>query len=127
MKIQDLKRIAEAPEHGQLMAYTRTEILFHPYGNKEEVVKELENENLLELHLFDQNKEYRCIVTESRRYPDGVIEYVSDFPDLEDQSVFREKILTGHGYSPDYITVLNHVTYNEKNGMAEIDDYRLIC
>lgn len=75
---------------------------------------------ILELHLFDDKKEYRSITSESSRHKDGVIEHVADFAYDED-TVYKETPVLEKGGT---ITVLNHLSY-DKNGMASIDDYRL--
>lgn len=125
MKIEDLKRIEEAPERGTILAYTRKEVLFHSYESLENICRELRDETLLEMHLFDEKKEYRCIATESKCFPEGVIEYIAEFSDAFD--VYKEKTLVEAGYEADTLTVMNHIRYEESNGMAVIDDYRLTC
>lgn len=123
MTLQDLKRLGDAPVRGQMLAYTRRKVIFQPYEDKEEAVEALENEELLELHLFDGQKEYRCAASRSRRFPSGVIEAVVDFPEMDEQTVYREDVLLED--SEDEITVLNHIAYSAENGMAYVDNYRL--
>lgn len=123
MRLQDLKRMKEAPSCGQLLAYTRKRVLFQQYENVEELEEVLNEEELLELHLFDAQREYRCVATGSRRFPSGVIETVIDFPEEEESSVYREDVLLEDRKG--MITVLNHIAYNEDNGMAYVDNYRL--
>ncbi len=122
MKVEGLKRMAEAPEKGQLLAYTRKEVIFKSYSSLEEVEKALNDSELLELHLFDKNREYRSILTQSKRFTSDFIEYVEDF--AEDESAYSESIeLTGGNGK---IRMLQHITYEENTGMAAIDSYRLI-
>ena len=129
MKMADLKRINEAPESGQMLAYTREKVFFKPYLGIDEVKEEFTNQNLLELHLFDRNKEYRAIASESVRYRmDGYVDTVSDFrSDEKDESgaeaVYSESVLLENGGR---ITVLNHLKFDEETGMAYVDDYRLV-
>lgn len=123
MRLQDLGRMKEAPLCGQLLAYTRKRVLFQQYGNTDELKSILGEEELLELHLFDAQKEYRCIASGSRRFPSGVIEAVIDFPEKDETSVFKEEVPLED--KKGIITVLNHIAYNEKNGMAYVDNYRL--
>lgn len=125
MNIDNLKRLEEAPERGQILAYTRKEVLFHSYERLESIREELRDETILEMHLFDENKEYRCIATESKCFPEGVIEYIAEFSD--DSDVYKENTLVEEGYDADTLTVMNHIRYEESNGMAVIDDYRLTC
>lgn len=123
MRLQDLERMKEAPSCGQLLAYTRKKVLFQQYVNTDELESILGEEELLELHLFDVQKEYRCIASGSRRFPSGVIEAVIDFPEKDEGSVYREEVLLEDRKGT--ITVLNHIAYNDKNGMAYVDNYRL--
>ena len=125
MNIDNLKRLEEAPERGQILAYTRREVLFHSYESLESIREELQDKTILEMHLFDENKEYRCIATESKCFPKGVIEYIAEFSD--DSDVYKEKTLVEKGYDTDTLTVMNHIRYEKSNGMAVIDDYRLTC
>lgn len=134
MTYQNLKRSNEAPESGQLLAYTRKKVYFQPYDSLFDVAALLQNETLLELHLFDQDKEYRAIVTRSRRFADGIIETIADFSEKEADAIYKEKIrlFKENSYKAkpadnvehSFITVLNHISYG-KNGMAYVDNYRL--
>ena len=122
MKIEDLKRIGEAPERGQILAYTRKKVVFESYDGIEKVKQLLEGEDIVELHLFDDQKEYRSIVSESKRYETGMIECVESFPE-EDESVYKEECILENGRGS--LIVLNHIKYDE-NGMAQVDTYRLM-
>lgn len=124
MRYADLKRKAEAPEHGQMLAYMRKQVIFKPYSNQSEVGLELEDSDILELHLFDEEKEYRAIASRSPRFQDGVIETVADFAEEEENKIYRESVVTEKEFGA-VITILNHIHYDEKNGMADIDNYRL--
>ena len=97
MTFTNLKRIHEAPKSGQLLAYTRKKVYFQPYDSLSEVKELLQNETLLELHLFDRDKEYRAIMTRSRRFKNsntepttkdgcrvyGIIETIADFSEKD--------------------------------------------
>ena len=48
---------------------------------------------------------------------------ITDFPEEDEWAVFKERVLLED--SQEEITVLNHIAYNEENGMAYVDDYRL--
>ena len=131
-KFQDLKRINEAPKHGHMLAYTRRRVIFHPYTDLSFLDKELEEEELLEIHLFDSDKEYRAIKTRSPRYTGGIIEAVALFEETEGmivnseqeaESVYRLDTVTEKNMG--ILTVLHHISYDENNGMAKIDNYRL--
>lgn len=124
MKYTDLTRVMEAPECGQMLAYTREKVIFHPYSNLEEVGQVLADTEILELHLFDGEKEYRSIVSRSPRFEDGKIETVAEFSADRESDVYKETMMLEKEFGVK-ITVLNHIHYNEHNGMADIDNYRL--
>ncbi len=121
----NLKRRNEAPNLGYILAYTRKKVIFHSFTTLLELEQELLEEELLELHLFDRQKEYRAVSTRSKRYPDGVIEAIVDFSEELEQEIYAEDILLETPYKGK-ITVLHHLQYDEKTGMASVDNYRLL-
>lgn len=131
MLIAELKDIGSAPASGQMLAYTRKKVIFEPYFSHDEVREKLSGEELLEIHLFDNNKEYRAISTESRRYEDGYIHHIADFPYVESQNkksnisgdVYKEECFLESGKGR--LSVLSHLG-SDKNGMIVVDDYRLV-
>ncbi len=119
MRITELTRIGEAPKSGTVLAYTRKEVIFHAYNALDDITSELNGTELLELHLFDSNKEYRAVMSESHRFKNGLIECVADFTD----NVYTDKaLLEGHQST---ISTVCHIAYDSNNGMAYIDNYRL--
>ncbi len=123
----DLKRINEAPPRGYALIYTRQNVIFEAYDSLEELRSGIEadkkNDELLEIHLFDNDKEYRSVSSQSSRYSDGLIEAIIDFDADDEINIYKEEVLL-EGKEQGKITVLNHIFYNE-NGMACIDNYRL--
>ncbi|MFG6321981.1 MAG: hypothetical protein K1W41_10730 [Lachnospiraceae bacterium] len=121
-----LTRVNEAPEQGCVLAYLRKRVLFEQYGSLEEVREYIGQDELLELHLFDCQKEYRAIASQSRRYPSGVVETVADFG-LDNDAAYIEDIYLEEKYKKfgDKIRICNHLQYDEK-GMLEVDNYRLM-
>lgn len=129
MKYNDLHIEERAPHSGQVLAYTRTKVLFEKYTDLNKVKELLDGKELLEVHLFDKNKEYRAVATRGKRKfdncNDGVIEHEANFADNKEE-VYKEAVLLDKKYSAyGSITVLNHIDYDEL-GMAKFDDYRLI-
>ena len=120
MRIADLNRIGEAPEHGMILAYVRDRVIFHEYTCLNEISTELEGKELLELHLFDKNREYRAVMSESHRFKDGRIECIIDFTD-DNTYTLRSKI-EGSG---DMLSTVCHISYDPETGMAYLDNYRL--
>lgn len=122
MKIEELKKISEAPLKGSCIAYTKKEVIFEEYASLDELTERVKGAEILELHLFDDEKEYRCVKTASKRYPTGVIEVVADFPE-DEENVYPEEVFLEDNEGK--LKVLHHLTYDE-NGMASADNYRLI-
>ena len=126
MRLQELQKFESAPEKGYLLLYTRKTVVFEAYSDIDTVKAKItdlwEQDDMLEMHLFDANKEYRCITTQSKRFPGGVIEYVV-FGN-SDESIYKEDIRLQENYK-DKITVINYIGYDDKTGMAFINDYRL--
>lgn len=125
---EDLKRIDEAPKAGHVLAYFTDEVWFEEYEALENVKQRLEahkEHGLLELHLFDSDREYRCIFTRIRRGESGVIEHVAKgFPNETKDDVYAERLRMEN--SDETITVLNHIHYSDETGMAVVDDYRFV-
>lgn len=120
MRIADLVKIEKgAPESGYVLAYTRTEVIFHEYVCLKDIFSEFAESEFLELHLFDTNKEYRAVKSESHRFKNGVIECIADFTD--NQYGFQAKLED----SEKQISTICHIEYDPDNGMAFIDNYRL--
>ena len=113
--------IEKAPDNGYLLAYTNKNVLFERYSGKGSLKEKFSNVNLLEIHLFDENCEYRSLDSKSLRYK-GFVESYTDFEYVESEC-FKEDILLND--RKDKICVLNHISYDD-NGMAVIDDYRLV-
>lgn len=113
-----------SPSNGYLMAYTRKQVVFCKYGDLSEVDTKLNGLEVLELHLFDDQKEYRGVVSQSARFPEHYIDHMADF--TEDDDTFVQNIVPENKFLAETgeIIVVNHISYSE-TGMAYIDDYRL--
>lgn len=131
MDIKKLEKIGCAPKSGILLAYLRDRVVFRKYSSIEEVKEKMEGENVLEIHLFDRNIEYRALCSNSRRFPSGIIEEVADFPYSPDSdSCFKSEAVLGNigdGICDGMgrLAVINHLNY-DKNGSIAIDNYRLV-
>lgn len=133
MLISKLERIEEAPAAGRLLAYTRKRVFFRDYTSLDEVRQILAADEILEIHLFDDDKEYRALATESARYPKSVIEHVAEFVPGEKDAGVEPTHLYGDVYLEECqlereegtMLVMNRIDY-DKNGMIRIDDYRLV-
>lgn len=134
MKFSELKKVHEsgregAPASGQLLIYTRQEVLFRSYASLDEVEQLCGVNDILEIHLFDQDKEYRALASTGSKAGanDGVIEYTADFSCEEGNVFIEEQLLEMEpdpGIPAGTLRVMNHISYDE-NGMASVDDYRM--
>lgn len=126
MHYMDLKKISDAPENGQMLAYTRKQVLFQEYTDLGEVKQRLEDAEILELHLFDHDREYRAIASRSSRpqFSGGVIETVVQFAEADKKKIYQETVELEEEFGTT-LEVLNHIWYDPESGMAHIDNYRL--
>lgn len=128
MDIQKLKRISEAPQKGYVLSYLRDKVIFKRYESIDGLLNELTENEILELHLFDNDIEYRAVTSTSKRYSDGIIEDVIDFKyDSKSEECFKSDMILEDGFIKDIhkISVINHLVYDE-NGSVSVDNYRLI-
>ena len=121
MRITELD-LNNAPERGHILAYSAKKVNFERYSSLSAICEKYANEELLELHLFDNDKELRFLSARSPKAVDGVIRALADFPEDDDDHIYRDQALLEEGRGR--ICVLNHIRYDE-NGMAVIDNYRL--
>ena len=117
----------QAPAKGTIYALLRTEVVFKIYENLYEVKSYMESPQLLEVHLFDKEKEYRKVSTRA-----GFKELVIMDPEEknENQDVYEEKIFVLSANADEtedfenQVTVVNYITYNQDD-MITITNYRL--
>lgn len=113
----------KCPEKGWMLAYTRCGIVFEAYEALEQVTDRLKEQIVLELHLFNRDREYRVLPSRSKRF-DGCLETVADFKNCPDE-VFGQRVMLEEKYgSGGKLCVLNHVSYDAV-GMAYVDNYRM--
>ena len=114
--------LCEAPDRGIMYALYTDKVIYEAY-RKEQLPSEDElMNNLLELHLFDREKEYRyikmrngeveiCVTDETIPHDDAYIERIY---------TTESKTMSAHGQ----IEVINYICYDE-NDLMKISDYRL--
>ena len=114
-----------APETGTMYAMFTDRIVYQKYKKSELASVGLDEKKLLELHLFDKEKEYRCVKT--RRH--GLQEY--EITDACGHDDFYEERIYVCGSNVDrqddlkeQVTVVNYITYDE-NDLLHIGNYRL--
>ncbi len=134
MKWQDLtlksispytEKERSAPQKGTMLVYLRTKVLFAPYDKLEDVQARIGDQEILEIHLFDDELEYRAISSLSKRFS-GKIEWIADFPEEQDVYVQKNRLEQDavNETGKKEMTVLNHLSY-DANGMLAMDDFRM--
>lgn len=117
--------LSNIPEQGILYALYTDKVKYEKYKKEELLEDPYLAEKLLELHLFDDTREYRYIKT--RR---GEMETLIIDETVEHQDIYTEKILTlgNKKEKPDkdsgFVEVVNYITYDE-NDLMRIGNYRL--
>ena len=115
--------LLKAPEKGKIYAVLRDRIVFQSYESLAEVETIANDERLLELHLFDVQKEYRAVRTRMNGFLESVI-------DEKWEDTYEEKIyVLGDNIDiveelQNQVVVVNQVTYNADD-MLNICNYRL--
>lgn len=109
-------QIENAPEKGTIYATFITEMVYKKYEKLSDIEEYLKKDGLLELHLFDKEKELRFIKTRGK----GLSRYeISDSKESYDDT-YCESL-----YAKDEkIEVVNYIQYDE-NDMIKIVNYRL--
>lgn len=118
-------KLSNIPEKGTMYALYTDKVKYEKY-TKEELLEDVHlEEKLLELHLFDADREYRYI-----KIRKGEIEALISDETVEHQDVYTEKILTlgskkeKPDKDSDFVEVINYITYDE-NDLMRIGNYRL--
>lgn len=133
MKYSEIKDIIEknAPDSGYVLAYTRKKLIFKIYSDKNSLGEIFEGEcsDILEIHLFNHDSEYRILSSESSRYELGFVDHIAKFTSDTDETYIQDVYLDlnkeeSREVHNERIKVLNHIAYTPE-GMAFIDDYRL--
>ncbi|MBQ8167390.1 MAG: hypothetical protein IJZ96_10200 [Lachnospiraceae bacterium] len=109
------------PANGYVLGYFRTNIVFQGYNQVSELKEILENNGqLLELHVFDDVKEYRFVAKDDGQ----AIEQLIEDEEGKDTKVELVKVEDNLSNVMSVLKVVNYIDYDE-NGMITIDNYRL--
>lgn len=109
--------LTKAPEKGLMYATYIDKMIFEPYC-RDELIEAISEEKLLELHLFDQDIEYRVVRTRK-----GMVENIISDETASYDDVYVEKVRTKRE-STCYVEIVNYLTYNEDDQLI-INNYRL--
>ncbi len=130
----------EIPDQGTAFAVYRDRIVYGKYqksdadsfvlsdGTLVSLVMIGQNTDLLELHLFDRNREYRCVRTRQRGMLESLIDDKRISAEYEDSYMEEIYVLEkGADQKEQFIQkvgVVNYIHYNADD-LAVIDQYRL--
>ena len=116
--------LLKAPELGMLYALYTDRMEYRPYEREDLLLKEKDlQKNLLELHLFDEKKEYRFIKKRKGETEIVVSEDEQDYDDLYTERIFTQKEEKEKNHASS-IEVVNYLVYDE-NDLLKIKKYRL--
>lgn len=116
--------LLKAPEHGMLYALYTDRMEYRPYERENLLLKEKDlQKNLLELHLFDEKKEYRFIKKRKGETEIVVSEDGQDYDDLYTERIFTQEDEKEKNHAS-CIEVVNYLVYDE-NDLLKIKNYRL--
>lgn len=109
------------PASGYVLAYFRNCIVFEEYSDTAQLENILnDNQQLLELHAFDESKEYRLVFKDNKDALEQVIEDEAGRDTKIELVKVEESLLSVMST----LKVVNYIDYDE-NGMIAINNYRL--
>ena len=116
--------LLKAPERGMLYALYTDRMEYRPYEREDLLLKEKDlQKNLLELHLFDEKKEYRFIKKRKGELEVVVCDERKDYDDLYIEKIFTQEDEKEKNHAS-CIEVVNYLVYDE-NELLKIKNYRL--
>lgn len=117
--------LLQAPTKGMIYALYKDRVVYEQYEKEKLPSEDVLKENLLELHLFDDMKEYRYI-----KKRNGIVEVCVEDQMIPHDDIYTERIFTmgkteeAVGESESCIEVVNYIIYDE-NDLITIPNYRL--
>lgn len=128
-ELKGSNEIEHAPKSGIMLIYTRKEVIFERYQSLQDVEKRVNGQEIMEVHLFDKEKEYRALASQSKRFSGHFIDKVFRAEEKDQDRIYSQEILLETAEESKTgmkkIQVNNHITYSD-TGMAVIDNYRLV-
>lgn len=117
--------LLEIPEQGMMYALYKDRVVYCKYRSCELPEEEELKKNLLELHLFDESREYRYVKTRKGEIETIISDESAVYEECYVERIFtlgeqREESVRGEGC----VELVNYITYDE-NDLMRIDDYRL--
>jgi len=120
-----LELVEEMPEKGWVLAYRRGGVVFKAYdllegGSKNELEALLKAEDLLEIHLFDAEKEWRAISSRRHGWKSVLVSDAGQTDKLEENVYLGEEFKN----VGEKLRIVNYLTYDE-NSMIHVNNYRM--
>jgi len=109
-----------APQTGILYATFIDKMVCKKYTSLSEIEEYLTEEGLLELHLFDSEKELRFLKTRNKGLQRFEITEATEYDDKYEEIMYVAEA----DKRPEKIAVVNYIRYDE-NDMLRIVNYRL--
>lgn len=125
MKLNELlTSINDAPDQGYVLAYTHVKVIFQKYSSIENLKELLKDDDLLEIHLFDDHKEFRAVACKNKTFKHHLAKFEHD------EDVYEEEVLLENPNGTTItvggtMKVLNKLAYTD-TGMSYVEDYRLV-
>lgn len=112
----------KVPESGMVYAVYQDRVEYKAYRSLTEVLaRENLTEGLLELHLFDEHKEYRFI----KKRKGFISKLICDDDPEEEKNIYEEQIYTEDNEGKEgQVCVVNYMTFDEDD-LLQIEKYRL--
>lgn len=114
----------DAPKRGTIYATFIDKMVYKKYESIDEIEELVTKDNLLEIHLFDKEKELRFLKTRD----EGIVQYL--ISDNMEYDIYEEELyVSGENIDKQdnlskKIKVVNYIKYDE-NDMIHIINYRL--
>lgn len=119
-----MNKLDFAPEKGKIYALYRDRVVFDDYTKSQFLNSLIDEDNLLELHLFDDKKEYRYIHTSSRNI-EVVIDDSVEHDDFYLETVYVQELCDDSAENSRYkVQIVNYIQY-DKDDLLNISNYRL--
>lgn len=117
--------IEGAPQKGTVYATFIDKVVFRKYRSLKEIEELVKEDRMLELHLFDNEKEYRVLKTRKRGIQTYVISDACIHDDIYEEEIYvsADNVDKQTNLS-EKICVVNYIQYDQ-NDMIHIVNYRL--
>ena len=117
-------KLNDAPQRGTTYATFIDKMVYKKYESLKEIEELVVKDKLLEIHLFDKEKELRFLKTRD----EGIVQYL--ISDTKEYAIYEEELyVSGENIDKqdklsEKIKVVNYIKYDE-NDMIHIINYRL--